>query len=165
MCLTHFRPNNIYQSIVFPADHSKYPNQPKGMREVLKERNLWQDGLIEDCRLCKGKNKIIDNQRTDCYMRRILSLQPDFIAQKFRLQEEIEKRGHKCIFFLKYYCELNFIEMYWKAAKRYTREHYNYSWLSLQKIIPKALDSVSLITICRYAQKSWSYMDIYRKGI
>ncbi len=61
MCLTHFRPNNIYQSIVFSADYSKYSNQPKGMREVLKERNLWWDGLIEDCRLCKGKNKIIDN--------------------------------------------------------------------------------------------------------
>jgi len=41
MCLTHFRPNNIYQSIVFSADYSKYSNQPKGMREVLKERNLW----------------------------------------------------------------------------------------------------------------------------
>jgi len=31
ICSTHFRPNNIYQSIVFSADHSKYSNQPKGM--------------------------------------------------------------------------------------------------------------------------------------
>ena len=40
-------------------------------------------------------------------MRWILSLQPDFIAQKFRLQNEIEKRGYKCIFYPKFHCELN----------------------------------------------------------
>ncbi len=28
---THFGSNNIYQSMVFPANHSKYPNQLKGM--------------------------------------------------------------------------------------------------------------------------------------
>ncbi|RIA99688.1 hypothetical protein C1645_811023 [Glomus cerebriforme] len=44
----------------------------------------------------------------------------DFKAQKSQLQEEIEKKGHKC----------------------------------LQKIVPKALDSVPLITIRKYAQKS-----------
>ena len=26
-------------------------------------------------------------------------------------------------------------------------------------------NSVPLITLCRYAQKSWRYMDIYRKGL
>jgi len=61
-------------------------------------------------------------------MHQILSLQPDFIAQKFRLQNEIEKRGHKCIFYLKFHCKLNFIKMYWDAAKQYTREYCNYTW-------------------------------------
>ena len=41
-------------------------------------------------------------------MHKILSLQEDFKLQTSQLQEEIEKRG-----------ELNFIEMYWGAAKRY----------------------------------------------
>jgi len=107
----------------------------------------------------------MDSQRVDCCMRQILSLQPDFIAQKSKLQNEIEKRGHKCIFYPKYHCELNYIEMYWDAVKRYTREYCDYTWANLQKIVPEALDSVSLIIICCYAQKSWRYMDVYRKGI
>ena len=61
--------------------------------------------------------KVTDANRIDCCVRRILSLQPDFLAQKSQLQEKIEKRGHKCIFYPKYHCELNYIEMYWGAAK------------------------------------------------
>ena len=115
---TYFGQDNISQSMIFPSDHPTYPNQPKGMRQILIERGLWKDGLIGDCKLCKGKNtKVIDSQRVDCCMRRILSLQPDFLAQKSKLQVEIEKRGHKCIFYPKYHCELNYIEMYWGAAK------------------------------------------------
>src|SRR5919205_2769891 len=149
--------------MVFPSDHSIYSNQPKGICQVLMERGLWRDGLVGDCKLCKGKNtKVIDPQRVDCCMRRILSLQSDFLAQKSKLQVEIEKHGHKCIFYPKYHCELNYIEMYWGAAKRYTREYCDYTWVGLQEIVPKALDSVPLITIRRYAQRSWRYMDIYR---
>jgi hypothetical protein len=35
----------------------------------------------------------------------------------------------------------------------------------LQKTVPEALDSVPLITLHRYARKSWRYMDIYRKDL
>ena len=51
----------------------------------------------------------------------------DFIVQKSKLQDEIEKREHKCIFYPKFHCELNFIEMYWSAAKQYIREHCDYT--------------------------------------
>ena len=112
---------------------------------------MWRDGLVGNCKLCKGKGKITDAQRVNCCMHQILSLQPDFIAQKSRLQTEIEKKGHKCIFYLKYHCELNYIEMYWGAAKQYTREYCEYTWSGLQDLFP-------LITICHYAQKSWYYM-------
>src|SRR3954451_3064709 len=126
------------------------------MKQILIERNLWYNGLIGHCQLCKLK--IEDLTRTDCCIYRILSLKEDFKSQKLQLQEEIEKREHLCIFYLKFYCELNFIKMYWKAAKRYTRENCDYIWLGLQKIVPEALDSIPLITIRKFARKSWRYI-------
>ncbi|CAG8624712.1 23268_t:CDS:2 [Cetraspora pellucida] len=47
----------------------------------------------------------------------------------------IEGAGHICIFYPKFHCELNFIEMYWSAAKR------------------------------KFARKSWRYMELYHKGL
>lgn len=160
---TVYGSNQTIQSMVFPSNHPVYPNQAKGMKQVLIERGLWYEGLVGDCQLCK--KKINDITRTNCCMRKILSLQPDFISQKSQLQEEIEKRGHKCIFYPKYHCELNYIEMYWGVAKRYTRDNCNYTWSGLQKTVPEALDSVSLTIIRKFARKSWRYMDIYQKGI
>src|SRR5438045_9766123 len=54
-----------------------------------------------------------------------------------------------------------YFRMYWGAAKKYTRDNCNYTWSGLQITVPKALDSVPLITIRKFARKSWRYMDIY----
>jgi len=94
-----------------------------------------------------------------------MSLQPDFMAQKSAIEEVIEQAGHLCIFYPKFHCECNFIEMYWGAAKRYTRENCDYSWGGLQAILDVALDSVDLPTIRRFARKSFRYMDLYRQGV
>ena len=48
---------------------------------------------------------------------RILSLQSDFATQKPLIQEIIESRGHKVIFYPKFHCELNFIEQFWDVTK------------------------------------------------
>jgi hypothetical protein len=66
-----------------------------------------------------------DPEAIDCCATRILSLQPDFQEQKSLVQETIEAAGHLCIFLLKFHCELNFIEFFWGAVKRYLRECYD----------------------------------------
>ncbi len=45
----------IVQIMVFPSNHPKYPNQPKGIKQVLIERGLWHNGLNLECELCKSK--------------------------------------------------------------------------------------------------------------
>lgn len=56
-----------------------------------------------------------------CCMRKVLSLQSNFLAEIPRLQEVIERAGHKCYFLPKFHCELNPIEMFWGWVK--IREH------------------------------------------
>jgi hypothetical protein len=59
--------------------------KPKGIKRILEERNLWIPGLIKQCNACK-KNTF-DPKKLNCCASRILSVQPDFISQKSKLQE------------------------------------------------------------------------------
>ncbi|RIA84686.1 hypothetical protein C1645_698453 [Glomus cerebriforme] len=79
------------------SNHPTFPNQPKGIRQILIERVIWYNGLVGHCQLCKLN--IDDITRTDCCMCKILSLEEDFKSQKLQFQEEIEKRGYICIFY------------------------------------------------------------------
>lgn len=135
---------------------------PKGIRLILEERGLWPEGgLNRICSNCKKHSPIADN----CCAVRVLSLQPDFLAQRPLVREVIEDRGHKVIFYPKFHCELNYIELFWGAAKRYTRNNCDYSFKGLEKIVPEALNSISLETIRCFARKTWRFMDAYRKGL
>jgi hypothetical protein len=42
----------ILQPMVFPQNHPKHPGGPKGMKQILKERSLWRNGLLL---ICKNK--------------------------------------------------------------------------------------------------------------
>ena len=116
----------------------------KGIKSILQERGLFVTGmkLNDGCKL--------------------LSVQPDFVAQKPLLKETVEARGHHIIFYPKFHPEFNFIEMYWGACKAFTRKNCDYSWNALKLIVPLALDSVSLTQIRKFARKSDRYMDAYR---
>jgi len=104
----------IIQPMIFPPDHPEFPNMPKGMKEVLRERGIETRDLQMECK----EPKCIPDATT-CCASRILSLQLDFQAQKSLVQEVIEAAGHLCIFLPKFHCELNFIEFFWGAVKQY----------------------------------------------
>lgn len=155
------------QEMVFEED---YPDpdmrgKPKGIKRVLEERGLWKEGLNLDCQMCKNRKMSADSVRIDCCLRKIMASQPDFVVQKSAIVELIEGAGHICIFYPKFHCELNFIEMYWGAAKCYARNYCDYTWTGLQETVPRALDSVNIITIRKFARKSWRYMELYREGL
>jgi hypothetical protein len=152
--------NGQIQHMVFPEDHpdQNLCGKPKGMRVILQERQLWREGMIRFC------NNDLPTSNS-CCMRHVLEQQEDFCNQRCLLQEIIESRGHKVIFYPKFHCELNYIEMYWGATKRYARMHCNYSWKGLRRVVPEALDSVSVKQIRKYARRSFRYMDAYRKGL
>ena len=85
---------------------------------------------------------------------RVLAAQEDFKADKPLLQEVIESMGHKVIFYSKFHPELNFIEQYWDAAKRYTQQHCDHTWNGLKETLPSAFDSISQQTTRKYALRS-----------
>ena len=98
----------------------------RGYESVLKDRELWPKGEMGEKfpAVCKKKKKrgytgdIISLTRRKCCARRMLSAEPDFAEQKSRIEELIEERGHSCLFYPKYHCELNHIEMYWGWTER-----------------------------------------------
>jgi len=143
--------------------------QRKGMETILKERGLWKQGLVGDCKLCSEELKrgfvgVIDVSRNACCMRRIISLQPDF---KEQLEELIVSRGHVCLFFPKFHCELNFIELFWAQVKYLIREKCEYNLASLLTAIPETMDALSrdLPLPQRLQRHTFRYVDAYSKGM
>lgn len=100
--------NGQIQTMNFPDDYpDDYPDEslcgkPKGMKQILRERQLLRQDLKGYC-----QNK--ESEDDQCCMRHMLAKQPDFLAQKCMIQEIIEVKGHKIIFYPKFHCELNFI--------------------------------------------------------
>jgi hypothetical protein len=74
------------------------------------------------------------------------------IAKKRKREEEKQKQQE------------NFFERFWCGAKWYTRENCEYTWESLKKNLPLALDSVSTATIHRYYKHCVRTLDAYIEG-
>lgn len=155
----NFNGQKVSQSMVFPPSHPKFPNEPKGINQVLAERGLYQKDLRGKC---SGK---CESQSKACCNKRILELQPDFQEQQSMVQEVIEAAGHLCIFLPKFHCELNFIEFFWGAVKRYLRDHCDYTFDTLKENMSKALDSVQLSTIRKWEHRMHRWMTAYRSGL
>jgi hypothetical protein len=138
-------PNGETQSFYFDNNHPTMPGWFKGMEVIIRERGLWRDGLRAQCPGFKCKEG-----STDCCCHRLLFCQPDFVNQKSELEELVESRGHICDFYPKYHCELNFIEMYWGAAKfRYRTSARTANIDEMEKNMKKSLDEVPKLSIIR----------------
>ena len=122
-----------------------HDGKQKGVRTILTERGLW--------------NPILKLPTA----RALLSEQSDFSSQKSWLEETLyAEDGFLLDFYPKFHCEFNFIELYWGASKAYLRRHCDYTFAGLQRLLPIALNSVSLDSIRRFARKCFRFMDGYR---
>ena len=135
----------------------------KGIRTILRERELWHDGLKLDCKLCKQKTPPADNLA--CCARRILSQCADFRVDKCWLEETVEEMGHRLLFFPKFHCELNFIEMLWGYVKVKLRRMCTFSFSDLKQRLPELLDSIPLPFVKRASRQCLRYMNGYRLGL
>jgi hypothetical protein len=143
-------PNGTPQSLYFPNDHPR-AGQFKGMRQILIERGKWpgRDPLTNKEPLAQCKEKCLEG--AVCCARRILYMEPDFIAQKSLIEELINSRGHLAIFYPKYHCELNFIEMVWGAAKyEYRMFERPQNEKEMEEIVRDCLKMVTLQKMRRY---------------
>ena len=102
---------------------------------------------------------------TPLYNGKMSSQISHFGEQKPLVQEVIESAGHLCIFLPKYHCELNFIEFFWGAVKRYLRKNCDYTFETLKTNLPKAMDAVHLSTIRLWEHRMHRWIEVYRSGL
>ena len=134
----------------------------KGIKTILQERDLWYDGMKLECQTCAAGSPPED---PSCCARRVLGDCPDFSVSKCWLEELIESRGHKLIFFLKFHCELNFIEMICGYVKAVLRRECSFSFNELFENLPRQLKSVPPSFVKRASRHCLRFMDGYRAGM
>jgi hypothetical protein len=159
----------------------------KGLVTILEERglvtrngnsaidNLYNKNLVVTCQACKDHKT--DDERlavegvtrenlNHCCLCRLLASQPDFADQRAWLAEVVEDEGCEIMFFPKYHCELNPIEMIWSWIKAYHRRTCKYNFKDLETELPKTIEERLPISFVRRAFRyCFRFMDGYRKGL
>jgi hypothetical protein len=141
----------------------------KGVKTILQERGCYPENPTN----LKCKVRCPDNlaypvpasDKAPCCLARILSTHKDFFEQKSAIATLIEDQGHKCVFIPKFHCELNPIEMYWGYSKARYRQVKKTSFDHAKREVLIALEACSIDTMRRFCNRSYRFMDAYRKGL
>jgi hypothetical protein len=166
---TTFQDPNNPQLLVKQKMYVEGSNDQKGIETILKERGLWESLVNKQltCHDCRDGHPVPNV--THCCAKRCLSEQPDFKNQKEWLREVIEDYfGYSIIFFPKFHCELNYIEMVWGYLKRKLRSECKFSFEHLQQRVPEILTSeeeLPLSFIQRASRHCQRFMEGYRIGL
>ena len=97
----------------------------------------------------------------------LLSQQPDFLAQQEWLTETVEMHMDcRIIFYPKFHCELNFIELIWAFMKAFLRKRCENNYKRMKALVPTVLDEhVSLRLVRRVCVHCLRFMDGYRREL
>jgi hypothetical protein len=104
-----------------------------------------------------------------CCAYRILSMEPDFMEQAEWLTEVVRAHGCNIIFYPKYHCELNYIELVWGWLKQYHRRTCTYKYADLingATGLPETIaNRLPLAFVRRVSRYCIRFMDGYRAGL
>ena len=132
--------NGKIQKMVLPD------GRPKGMKIILQERGVDTSGMNAE------------------KMKEIMEEFEDFKNKTTLVEEKVQARGHLCMFFPKFHCELNASERCWCHSKKHTRAYANGSITRLRKIVPEGLDSCNPDLIKKFFRTCRDYCKAYRGG-
>jgi hypothetical protein len=142
--------------------------EPKGVEQILIERGCNIPGLRFKCpkgTKCTAPLEYPPAIEQTCCLARILSNHKDFFEEKSQIEELIIERGHKAVFLPKFHCEINPIEMYWGYSKTRFRQVKKVSFPDAKVKVIEALEACSIETIRRFCNRTFRWMDAYRKGL
>ena len=153
--------------------------RPKGIKTVLRERGKWRPNMVLECLYCHLNLTIAERIATfsdsyaaghhmftpNCCARKCLSNEKDFLGQREWLREVIEDRGHTVIFYPKYHCELNYIEMIWAYLKNKLKMSCTNNFDAMITMIPNLMENLSTAVCRRSAEHCLRVMDRYRAGM
>ena len=88
-----------------------------------------------------------------------LSREPDFIAQWLR--EVVEDAGLEVIYYPKYHCELNYIELIWSFMKGKLRRDCTFNFSDLKTKIKELLPNIPLTVFQKSARFCYRFMSGY----
>ena len=88
------------------------------------------------------------------------------MEQEEWLAEVVKKAGFNIIFYPKYHCELNYIEMVWGWAKSYHRRTCTYNYKDLKSELPTTLlETCPVACFRRFFRYCLRFMSGYREGL
>ena len=166
--------NIIRERAVHPMQHEvKGVLVQKGVRTILQERGLFHNrlgnpNLILECQSCKlvGNREASVARNMACCAKAVLSREEDFAEQREWLEETVDNLGFKIIFYPKYHCELNYIELVWGWIKCHHRRTCTYNYADLKSELPNTMEKlIPLPTIQRYMRYCFRFMSGYRSGL
>ena len=86
-------------------------------RRVAVAEMAGQEDTLDDADLDDASEAAEESKDKWCCLSRVIALQEDFVNEKPEIQHYLEHRGHVCMFYPKFHCEINLIEMLWGYMK------------------------------------------------
>jgi DDE superfamily endonuclease len=101
-----------------------------------------------------------------CCASYVLSHEPDFEEQEEWLTQVVHQAGFEIIFYPKYHCELNYIEIIWGWTKAYHRRTCSYNYKDLEERLPITMSETMLLSFVRKASRfCLRFMSGYREKL